>query len=153
MLNPVTLQERLASIGDYETETEAAEEWADIIGSYLSKADIVLAPMTPPAFEAGEATAQPALLGMSAPGQGAAKIQAAFVTFWAAVVAAYGATAIIVTPPPGLAGLAALLESNFASITSSSMNRLTAAGIIAGLIHAANQGGLWSMPPLAGPIL
>lgn len=153
MLNPVTLQERLANIGDYETEVEAASEWADIISSYLSEADIFLAPMTPIAFEAGSATAEPSLIGMSASGQGASKIQSAFTVFWAAVVAAYGATAVIVTPPPGISGLAGLLESSFASIAGSSMDRLAAAGIIAGLIHAANQGGLWSMPPLAGPIL
>ena len=153
MLNPTALQDRLANLGDYETEIDATAEWGDILKSYLGAASIAQAPMTPIAQNAGAAAMSPALIGISFPGMGANKLQQGFIAFWAGVVATYAASTVAVSPPPGVNALASQLEPIFVNVTQSALPRAEAASLITAIIHAANQGGTWTMPPgLAGPI-
>lgn len=101
-----------------------------------------------------KAAMKAALAGMSVPSVGAAKIQAGVSAFWATLAApasAYFTGATAITPPPGLAGLAATLTSVFAANTAGAVDKTTALNNVATAIHAANAGGIATFPTPVGP--
>ena len=97
-----------------------------------------------------------ALVGMSATGAAAAKIQAGITAFWGVVAASAATIWTMVppvppptgaTPPAGLSGIAAALTSVFATNTSSEADLDTAATNVANAIHPTQLGGIALIPP------
>lgn len=91
-----------------------------------------------------------ALVGMSAPGAGAAKIQAGIVAWWGSVVATGPATypsATAVVAPVLITGIAALLTPVFASNTAGALSLVASCNAVATVLHTNNLGGIATLPP------
>lgn len=117
-------------------------------------------PPTPGALDNAIAALEGALVGMSADGAGAAKLQAGVVAFWGVVATAAATIWTMVppvppptaaTPPAGITGIAAALVPVFASNTSGSVDLDTSATNIANVIHPLNLGGIAVIPPPPPP--
>lgn len=97
-----------------------------------------------------------AMVGMSAPGAGAAKIQAGIIAWWASVVATGPATypgSTVVVAPTLITGIAALLTPVFASNTSGSLSLAAACNAIAAVLHVNNLGGTATIATVVTPIV
>src|SRR4051812_33667517 len=118
-----TLAGQLENLTPTDTEASAISAFVDAWEAYWGSASVNAIGATPGSFAAGLSAMAGALVGMSAPNAGAAKLASAVSAFWSAVAPL--ATAIWITapivlvppvvPPAGLPGLAATLASTFAS--------------------------------------
>ena len=154
-----TLASGLASMTPTLNEGDAISAFVSAFESYWNGATVSGAALVAGSIDAGLSAMQGAMAGLSASGQGASKIAAGVSAFWTAqalLATSMWVTAPIVlvppiTPPPGLGGLQASLESAFTSNLASEADLATAAGSIAAAIHTANSGGLvpGSVPPAA----
>ena len=144
-------------------EADAVEAWGEALVVYFGDAvaggidgldDIPIA---------GVAAAKPlitaALVGMSVPGAGAAKIQAAFVAFWAAVVASTSAyfpgTIPPTTAPPLLGTMEAAMAPVLLANTTGALPLDASLDALAAVIHPLNLGGITTLPgapPVQVPI-
>lgn len=152
-----TLKSELVAMVLYGEEAPAVAAWAAAWSAYFADAETNSIPINPAALPAAEAAMAAALLGMSASGAGAGKIQAGIQAWWNAMVAApatFWAGCTVIAPPPGLSGIAAALQSAFDSNTSGGVTEDAAYDVIAGIFHSANLGGQATFPgPLVFPIL
>lgn len=154
MMSAASLSSELASMSLFGTELEACQAWGDAFETYFSSATsapVLNVPVT------GLATAKAAMVsgltGLST--AGAAALTSGVTAFWAALVATpatYFPTAILLTPPPGLAGLTASLTSVFAANIAGSLSKEDAMDAIATAIHTVNLGGTVTFPG-APPVL
>jgi len=147
-----TLSDELKAMDLYDNEPDAASAWADAFDAYFQDAEVtVLGPIASAALGACKGAMQAALSGMSAPGAGAASIQAGIVAYWGAIVPAVAwATCTAITPPPGLSGIAAALVPVFLANTVPEVTKDQAAEAIAAALHAVNVTGgqaVFPVPP------
>lgn len=154
-MSDTTLSDELKNLALYTTENEAATAWASAFHTYFKEA---LAGVGGPVIEAGlvdcQAAMSTALAGMSQVGQGALKLQAGILAYWGAIIPATAwATCTLVTPPPGLTGLAAALTTVFATNQAEGKTKDVSANEVALSIHALNSsGGIATFPVPPGGI-
>lgn len=148
------LASELAALVPTGQEAEAAERLALAYAVYAADAEAAT-PILEAGVEAGQAAMEAALVGMSAPGAGAVKLEAGVKAFWAAVALGLatsfaGATAI--TPPP-FTGLALAIQATFDANLAGGASLEDAADALAATIHAALPGGTVTTPgPTVTPI-
>lgn len=153
-MSATTLKNELVNMGLFTDEPSAIAGWAAAFRKYFEDAVAGAVPVTKPALATPEAAMVGAMAGLST--AGAAAITAGITAFWtslAASPAAYFTGATVITPPPGLAGLTALLTATFATNTSTSASASAAYTAIAANIHTSNAGGSATLPgPVVTPI-
>lgn len=156
-MSQATLKTELVAMDLYGQEAQAVVAWAAAWSAYFADAETNSIPINPLALPTAEAALASALLGMSGSGAGAGKIQAGIQAWWGAMVAApstFWTGCTLITPPPGLSGIAAALQPVFDSNTSGGVTEDAAYNAIAGVFHPANLGGKATFPgPLEFPIL
>ena len=148
-----TLKTALVDMGLFGVEAEAIAGWAASFREYFEQAQAAAIPIIPAALGAPEAAMVAAMTGLSAPGSAAAAITAGVTAWWASLAltpAAYFAGCTAITPPPGLAGLTALLAATFAANISGALSAAASYDAIATNIVAVNSGGFAAFP---GPLL
>ena len=137
-----------AEVVNQADEADAVEAWGEALVVYFGDAVAGGIPI------AGVAAAKPlitaALVGMSVPGAGAAKIQAAFVAFWAAVVASTSAyfpgTIPPTTAPPLLGTMEAAMAPVLLANTTGALPLDASLDALAAVIHPLNLGGITTLP-------
>lgn len=145
-----TLATNLLSMVPEVTEAAAIANFRTAYEGYAAGAAAGAATIPAANVTAGGVALAAALVGMSAPGAGAASLTSGIIAFWVAAVVPPWPPAVGGTPQPH-AGLLALLTSTFASNTSSSASLATATAAIAADMHAqAIVGGIMLIPPPAG---
>jgi hypothetical protein len=151
MLTASSLEAELKALTLYAEEAPAAVAWADAYVAYLGGATAGGLPVLPAGLAAGKPTLISGLTGMASGGQGAAKLQAAVLGFWGALVpTACWAGALALVPPAGLSGLAASLQGVFSAVVSGQKDKDAAAADVSAAIHAAHVGGIVTFPPPPG---
>jgi hypothetical protein len=160
-----TLASGIAALVPTPSEGPAIAGLTSAWATYFAGASVAGVPIA--AFAAATASFQGALSGMSAPNAGTVKIAAAVQAFWA-TLAPLGPTLWILAPnvvvpplvpPPGLGGLAALLQGAFTANNATGVTLAQAADRIAAAMHASNAGGTAvvqpppPVPPVPTPIL
>jgi len=144
-----TLKSELLSLELFNTEASAISAWANAFRIYFEDAESNLIPISVPALGTPEAAMKGAMTGLST--AGASAIQAGIVAFWGSLTAApatYFAAATVITPPPGLSGIATALQAIFDTNISSRASKEEAMAAIAGVIHPANLGGTATFPAI-----
>jgi hypothetical protein len=156
-MSPTVLAEELANLVPAATEIEAVTTFADAYAIFAADAMAGAAPITPAGVLLGKTAMAPLLIGMSTPGQGAAKMTQGVQAFWVAVagglaVSFAGAIAIV---PPSHAALQPALEATFATNTASSASKEDATTLMATVFYSqAILGGTVTFPPsVVTPIL
>jgi len=153
-MSSATLSTQLQTLAPTGDEVTAVTRLAQAWQTYFSDAAAGAVPFvsTVPAAKAAMAAA---LVGMSV--TGAVAIQAGVAAFWGALAASptlYFPTATVVTPPPNLATIAAVLVPVFLANTVGSLSLQDACDAIAAVLHVANIGGSATLPgPVVTPIL
>ena len=157
-LTQSTLATEIENLVPTSSEAAAAAALAAAYVTYFDDSTVSGASLVSGSTSAGEAAMVAALAGMSAPGAGAASIQAGVTAFWTAqlgLATAMWITAPIVLippiiPPVGLVGIAAALTPVFASNTSGGLSLSAAAAAIAAVLHPASLGATvpGSIPPV-----
>lgn len=138
------------------SEAAARNSWASAWTAYFYGAMAGAVPATPGSLVGAEAAMAAGMTGLSV--TGAAAMQSGLTAFWGVVAASFAVvfpTALLVTPPPGLAAVAAALAVVFASNTASAATREAALLAIAGTLHGtAGLGGTVTLPgPVVVPIV
>lgn len=150
-----TLKSELVNMDLYGDEAQAVVAWAAAWSAYFADAETNGIPIESAALPTAETAMAADLLGISASGAGAGKIQAGIQAWWGAIVAtpsAFWPGCILVTPPPGLSGIATALQSAFDANTSGGVTEDAAYNAIAGVLHPANLGGEATFPGLPPPV-
>jgi hypothetical protein len=152
-----TLATELETLTPTGSEATAISRLVDAWEVYWGGATVNGIAATPGSFSAGLSAMAGALVGLSAPNAGAAKIAAGVSAFWSAVAPL--ATAIWITapivlvppivPPPTLGALSAALSAVFASNTSSGLTLAQACQQIASVMHT--NGGIGALVPGSVP--
>ena len=146
-----TLKSNLLAMGLFDNEPDAIAAWAGAFKTYFSSASAGPVPVVAAALTSPEAAMKGAMVGLST--GGAAVLQAGILAFWGALnpVATYFPAGLTITPPVGLAGLAASLGAVFAANVVGAKSAVDSYDAIAAAIHAANAGGIVAFPiPPAG---
>jgi len=161
MLSESTLKTELEKLLPTGVEATAVSRLASAWTTYFYEAGVAGTPCAGGTLAGAQAGMEGALVGMSATGQGAAKMQAGITAFWAQV-ALQGATVwpgslAPYTPPPGLSLLSAALQAIFAANLAGGKDLSDAAEALASALHTGGGlGGVATMPgvpPLPTPIL
>ena len=149
-----TLAAELKAVPLFDNEPDAAAAWANAFDVYFQDAEATAGgPVVPAGLSACKSAMEGALSGMSAPGAGAAALQAGILAYWGGIVPATAwATCTGVTPPPGMSALAATLTPVFLANTAPGVTKDQAMDAIAAAIHGVNiVGGIAVFPvPPAG---
>jgi len=141
------LATQLLNLVPEATEAAAITNITDAYGIYAADAVAGAAAIPAANVTSGKSAMSAALVGMSAPGAGAAVLAAGVIAFWVAAVVPPWPPAIGGTPPLN-AGLAALLATTFATNISTSASLAIATAAIAANMHAqAIIGGIMLIPP------
>ena len=152
---PATLSTELQNMTPSTTEASAITALTDAYGVFAADAT-ASTPILSAGVDLGKAAMAPALVGMSVPNAGAAKMVAGIVAFWVAVAGGLttsftGATAIF--PPPN-AGLQAALDAIFPANTAGNLSLADAMTNVANAMHAqAIIGGTVTVGPIVTPII
>jgi hypothetical protein len=155
MLSASTLADELKKVGNASTEIAAVQGWADAVSLFFLDAAAAGAPIAPLAVTPAKSALASGLVGFSAGGQAAGKIQTAMVNFWAAIVPTVAwPSALAIVPPVALASLASTLTQAF-DANRSAPDTDTAFSAIALVLAAACVGGTVAFPgvPTPTPIL
>ena len=145
-----------------ETEGEAIQYITNAWVDFFSDASVAGIPAKRSLLEPARAAMTLALVGMSAPGVGAAKLTAAITAFWAAVTPSAASiwvtlpATVSATPPPTLASIALILPPIFAANTAGRKSINDAANDLASAVLSTQLGGATlnaAVPPLVVPIL
>lgn len=148
-MSPGVLAAQLANLVPVASEAAAIVTMTNAYGTFAADAVAGPSPITAAGVALGKAAMQGVLVGMSAPGAGAAVLAVAVQAFWVAVASGLGASfagAIAIVPPPN-AGLQALLLSTFASNTAARADLPTAALAVAtAMYNQAIIGGTATIP-------
>jgi acetyl-CoA carboxylase beta subunit len=154
----------LANLVPVGTEAQGIANWVAAWDAYFSGASVNGVPANRVVYQPALQAMKGAMVGMNAPGAGAAKIQQGVATFWQ-TIAPLGtalwvlAPAVItppLSPPPGIGGISSSLQSVFDSNTRNPNATLAScAQAVANVLHTA--GGLGGIaivqpPPIAPPI-
>lgn len=170
-LSASTLADGLKSMEPAADEADAIAAFSAAWATYFYASTVLGISPVPPdpeaepepipgALDNALAALEGGLVGMSATGAAAVKIQAGIVAFWAALNAAAATIWVMippvppvtaVTPPAGLTGIAAALVPVFASNTAAAADLDTAATNIAAAIHPLQLGGIAVLPPPPPP--
>jgi len=154
-----TLASELEALVPADNEPAAINALVTAYGNYASAAIGNGIPLAPAGVESGKAAMTGALVGMSAPGAGLAKIPAACAAFWAAVCTGFAVSfpGTIAAVPPPHAALAGALPPIMVANKNGSKSLKDSASAMATPIHTdATTGGTVTLPgapPVVGPIL
>jgi hypothetical protein len=162
-----TLSSGLANMTPTGSEATAISNFVTVWDNYWSNASVLGVTATPGSYAAGLSAMQGALSGLSASGAAAGKIQSGIQAFWTAIAASASAIFIVaptvlvppITPPPGIAGIAAALAAAFGAATAGSLSLADAADAVATALHTAGglgavvSGSVVPAPPAPIPIL
>lgn len=153
MLSQATLSMQLRALTPTNSEAVGIDRFVAAYKAYFAEATVDGVAVTAAALAAAETAMRAALAGING-GGGAAKFQAAIVAWWAAVNTGAGAIwtghsppVLSVTPPPGLTGLAAVLEPVFAANMTAQAEIDEATDAIATTMHTAHTGGVAAVGP------
>lgn len=156
-LSPTTLASELdASVQNTTSEAAARDAWASAWTAYFYGALAGGVPVAPGSLAGAELAMSSSMAGLST--AGGVAMQNGLTAFWGAVVVSAPAvfpTALLVTPPPGLAAVAAALAAVFSANTATAAPREAALLAIAGTLHGtAGLGGTATLPgPTVVPIV
>jgi hypothetical protein len=159
-LTQTTLADGLKALEPADNEGDAIAALSAAWEAYFAEATVLGVAVNGGSLAGALGALEAALVGMSATGAGAAKIQAGIVAFWGVVATAAASIWTMVppvppptaaTPPAGITGIAAALVPVFASNTSGSVDLDTSADNIAAVIHPLNLGGIAVIPPPPPP--
>ncbi len=147
-----TLSTELQNMTPSTTEASAITALTDAYGVFAADAT-ALTPILIAGVNLGKAAMAPALVDMSVPGAGAAKMVAGIVAFWVAVAGGLttsfaGATAIF---PPANAGLQAALDAIFLTNTAGNLSLADAMTNVANAMHS--QAIIGGTVTTAGPVV
>ncbi|OGO08149.1 MAG: hypothetical protein A2Y61_00245 [Chloroflexi bacterium RBG_13_60_13] len=158
-LNQTTLADELVALDLYDNEPGAIQAWADAFAAFWEGDGVTngaqsnafyVSPAATPAAKAAMIGAMPGLAV-----SGAAALQAGIAAFWGALVppTAWPSTTVI-TPPPGVANLAAALQTTFDANRDGASSEEDSMSAIAATLYAASLGGTatWSQPLGPQPI-
>jgi len=155
-----TLAAGLANMTPTDQESVAVEKLASAYVDFMSTAQAGPVPIVPLSLQSlPKAAFIAAATGLSNSGQGAQKIADAVNAFWAAMVPLASTlfpTATVLTPPPSISTLSALLPPIFLANTQGNLDLTAAANTIAAAIYGVSQGGqaiIALPPPTAFPIV
>lgn len=163
-LSEATLSSELQAIPLSDNEPDSIDYLTTAFTNYFYDASVAGIPCASGSLDAAASAMAGALTGMSAPGAGAASLQAGCLAFWNAVVLAAPTIWVTVPPvilavlPPGVAGLAAALAPVFTANTAGELDVAASCDAIAAAWHVTNIGGtatqqLPPAPPVVVPIL
>ncbi len=157
-LLPATLAGGMSSMTPTESEASAIALFADAYVLFMSTAQCGPIPIVPAALNSAPKAAMiAAMSGFST--DGATAIQNGCLAFWGAMVplaATLFPSALVLSPPPPLSGLAASLTPVFLSNTQGNLDLASACQSIALAIYTSSLGGLATIPmpaPTPTPIL
>ena len=159
-LTAATLADGLKALTPTDNEADAIAAFSAAWEAYFAKATVLGVAVNGGSLAGALGALEAALVGMSATGAGAAKLQAGVVAFWGIVATSAAAIWTMVppvppptaaTPPAGITGIAAALVPVFASNTSGSVDLDTSATNVANVIHPLNLGGIAVIPPPPPP--
>lgn len=155
-LSQSALADGLETLTPTQSEATGIQRFTDAFRTYFEGATVDGIVAVPATLVAPANAMAAAMVGVSASGAGAAKIQAGIVAFWASVAAAaatvwpgHGPVVISATVPPGLAGLAAALTTVFAANVTARASLADASAAIAAVIHPLQLGGIAAVGPPA----
>lgn len=152
-MNATTLKDELVAIGLFDTEPAAIAGWAAAFRKYFEYAEARV-PVNAIALGTPEAAMAGAMTGLST--SGAAAITAGVTAFWSSLAllpATYFTGAMLITPPPLLSGVTALLTATFAANIAGEKSAEDSYAAIAANIRASNAGGSATFPgPVVQPI-
>ena len=152
MMAQATMKAELVAVELYEDEALARAAWALAYANFFYEAESNGVPVSAGSLAIPQASMESAMTGLST--AGAAAIQSGITAFWAALLPALvfpGAT--VITPPPGLGGIAALLTSTFAANTSAKADKDAAMDAIATDLFNSSLGGTATFPgPVVAPV-
>ena len=147
-----TLSTQLQNLAPAGDEPTAIGHLADAWHTYFSSAQAGAVPYAPSSVPRDAMAG--AMTGLSTTGSVA--IQAGVTAYWVAVAAGgpvFFPTATLVTPAPGLAGIAAALVPVFLANTLGSLDLASSCSAIATVLHPLNLGGTATLPgPVVTPI-
>lgn len=166
-LSAATLSAGLQVLEPTPNEGVAITRLTDAWEGYFNGATVSGVSLAGGSIAPGLAAFSAALIGMSAPGAGAAALAAAVTAFWTAqagLATTMWITAPIVlvppiVPPVGLGGLLAALTAVFASNASGSLSLVASSDAVANVLHssggigAAVPGSVPPTPPTPIPVL
>lgn len=154
-MSAATLSTQLQNLTPTTSEATAIGRFVNAWGNYFAASAANGVPYTVNA--AHFSAMQSAMAGASAPGAGAAKIQAGIVAWWASVLSTFAATyagSIALVVPTTITTIAAALTPVLASNTAGGLSLASACTQIANTIHPLNLGGTATFPPaVVAPIL
>jgi hypothetical protein len=154
MMQATDLKTALLAMALVDDEAAAWSAWADAYRSYFAAAASNGVTAQAAGLVAAQSAMAAAMTGLKT--SGAAAVQAGIVAFWGALVpTAVFPPSTIITPPAGLAGIAAQLALIFAANVAASADRDTSIGAIADALHTASSGGTATFPgspPIVAPI-
>jgi hypothetical protein len=142
-------------IQNTETLAEAINAWAAAWKTYFTDAESNSVPILTPILDTAEAAMAVAMpsLGVDA----GAALTSGVTAWWATLVASPPLTftaCTAITPPAGLAGIAAALTPVFISNRDGELSKADALNAIASALHPLNLGGTATFPgPIVAPIL
>ena len=155
-----TLGNELKNLPPVKTEAEAINNFATAWGNYFGNATVAAVPVTPGTLTPAINAMKGALVGLSATGAAAAKIQSGIVAFWGVVAASAPTIWVTVPPvisatvPPLLGTIAAALSAVFTSNQAGNLSLADAANAVASAIHPIQLGGIATQTPnIPTPIL
>ena len=136
-------------------ESEAIDNLANGFTAFFLDATVAAVPALSGPLAGPEAQFRAAAVGLSAPGQSAARVQAAISAYWAAAMLAaptIWVTVPVILPgsglvPPGLGGIAAALSSVFATNVASGADLATASANAAAALMPTQAGATVTLSP------
>jgi hypothetical protein len=159
-LAATTLGNELKNLTPVKTEAEAIANFATAWEGYFSNATVNAVVVTPGTLTPAINALKGAMVGLSATGAAAAKMQSGITAFWGVVVASAAAIwvttppIIAATPSPLLGGISAALSGVFTSNQAGNLSLADAAQAMAAALHPLQLGGVATLSPnIPMPIL
>lgn len=146
-----TLSSQLQAIANGDNIAAAQNAWADAFNTYM-QASTAGAPLNPAIAVAARAAMLAALGSLNS--AGASALQAGVAAYWTAlnVAGAYGVSTAV-TPPPGVAGLAAALAPVFTANTAGKLAKPASCDALAAAWHPLMLGGTALIVGVPTPIV
>lgn len=149
-LIPTVLASGLQAMVPTNSEPAAINLFTTAWMNYFIGASVMLVPANPGALSALKTAMSAQLIGWSQPNAAAALIAAAITSWWAQVsslaptiwVGTPGPVMPGAVPPPGLGGLAGIIQQTFTANMQAGLPLASAASNLANAIHSTQLGGI-----------
>jgi hypothetical protein len=147
-----TLASELEAMVPVEAEAQGIDNFSNAFEMYFYDASVLGVPCAPTTLAAAAAALKSAMVGISS--TGTAAIQAGIVAFWGVIATSTPTIwpgSLSATPPPGLSGIAAALQTVFTANTAGGLDLAASAAAVAAALHPTQLGGFAVQPTPAPP--